>query len=159
MPSQKPILILGIGNLILKDEGVGVHAVHKMMDMNLPPDIEVMDGGTMGIDLLYHIEGRKKVIVIDAVMTDSPPGTLYRFTDRDLEDYKGFLRSAHEIDFTYVLKTAELFGKKPDEVIFIGITPEDISEGLELSPTIEKKIPEIIELVMKEINKESSQNY
>ena len=59
MTSQKPVLILGIGNLILKDEGIGVHVVQKMMEMNLPPDIEVMDGGTMGIDLLYHIEGRK----------------------------------------------------------------------------------------------------
>jgi len=152
MTSQKPILILGIGNLILKDEGIGVHVVQKMMEMNLPPDIEVMDGGTMGIDLLYHIEGRKKVIVIDAVNTEGIPGTLYRFTDRDLEDNRDILRSAHEIDFTYVLKTARLFGKSPEEVIFIGIKPGEISEGMELSPAMEEKIPAIIELVMKEIN-------
>ena len=152
MDDKKKILVLGIGNLLLRDEGIGVHVVQRMKGMDLPSDVEIMDGGTMGIDLLYCIEGRKKVVVIDAVSADSPPGALYRFTDRDLEDYKGFIRSAHEIDFTYVLNTARLFGKKPDKVIFIGITPGDISEGLTLSPAVEKKIPEIIELVMKEIN-------
>ena len=82
MDSKKPILVLGIGNLILKDEGFGVHVVQKMADMPLQGDVEVMDGGTMGLDLLYSMEGRKKVIVIDVVNADGPPGTLYRFTDK-----------------------------------------------------------------------------
>src|SRR4030042_3147232 len=148
---QKPILILGIGNILLKDEGLGVHVVQRMKDIALPPDVEVMDGGTMGIDLLYYIEGRKKVIVIDVVNADGTPGTLYRFTDKDLEDKKGMLFSAHDIDFSDVLKTAQLFGNKPEEVVFIGIKPEEISEGIGLSPCIEERIPKIIELVMKEI--------
>jgi hydrogenase maturation protease len=152
MEDQKKILILGIGNLILKDEGAGVHVIERLKDMALPSDVEVIDGGTMGIDLLYYIEGRKKVIVIDAVNTDGPAGTIYRFTDKDLEDKKECLRSAHDIDFTDVLKTADLLGKKPDEVIFIGIKPEDISEGIGLSPSIEGRIPQIIELVLKEIS-------
>jgi hydrogenase maturation protease len=156
--NEKPVLILGIGNLILKDEGAGVHVVERLKNMALPSDVEVMDGGTMGIDLLYHIEGRRKVIVIDVVNTDGPAGTIYRFTDRDLEDKKECLRSAHDIDFADVLKTADLLGKKPDEVIFIGIKPEEISEGIGLSPSIEERIPQIIELVLKEINKESTQN-
>ena len=149
--TQKPILVLGIGNLILKDEGFGVHVVQKMMDMSLPPDVEVVDGGTMGITLLYYIEGREKVIVIDVVKADSPPGTLYRFTDKDLGDYQGFLRSAHEIDFPYVLKMAEIQGNRPDQVVFIGITPLLIEEGIGLSPVLEEKIPQVIDLVMKEV--------
>jgi len=151
MDGQKKILILGIGNLILKDEGVGVHVIDRLKNMALPSDVEVIDGGTMGIDLLYHIEGRKKVIVIDAVNTDGAAGTIYRFTDKDLEEKKECLRSAHEIDFSDVLKTADLLGNKPDEVIFIGIKPEDISEGLGLSPRIEERIPQIVELVLKEM--------
>lgn len=151
MTTKKPILILGIGNLILKDEGFGVHVVRRMADMPLPPDVEVMDGGTMGLDLLYHIEGRKKVIAIDVVKADSPPGTLYRFTDSDIENHKGMLRSAHEIDFSYVLKTAEHLGNKPDEVVFIGVTPQDIDVAIGLSPVLEEKISQVIELVMKEI--------
>ncbi|MEW6570585.1 MAG: HyaD/HybD family hydrogenase maturation endopeptidase [Nitrospirota bacterium] len=151
MQNKKPVLILGIGNLILRDEGFGVHVIQKMMDVSLPPDVEVMDGGTMGIDLLYYIEGRKKVIVIDVVKADSPPGTLYRFTGEDIEYHKEMLRSAHEIDFSYVLKTAEHLGNEPDEVIFIGITPQEIDAGIGLSPALEEKIPQVIELVMREI--------
>ncbi len=148
---RKPILILGIGNLLLKDEGFGVHVVQKMMAMSLPDDVELMDGGTMGIDLLYHIEGRKKVIAIDVVKADSRPGTLYRFTDKDIEYHKDILRSAHEIDFSYVLKTAEQLGNKPDEVVFIGITPQEIDADIGLTPALEERIPKVIELVMKEI--------
>lgn len=151
MESQKNILILGLGNLLLKDEGVGVVVVQRIKDMALPSDVEVMDGGTKGLDLLYYIEGRKKVIVIDAVRAGEPPGTMYRFTDKDIADKKGLFRSAHGIDFTDALKFAEFFKNKPDEVIFIGIEPESLDEGLELSPIIEKRIPIIIELVMKEI--------
>ncbi|MEW6586356.1 MAG: HyaD/HybD family hydrogenase maturation endopeptidase [Nitrospirota bacterium] len=153
---KKPILILGIGNLILKDEGFGVHVVRKMMDMSFPEDVEVMDGGTMGIDLLYYIEGRKKVIAIDVVKADSRPGTIYRFTDKDIDYHREMLRSAHEIDFAYVLKTAEHMGNKPDNVVFIGITPQEIEPGIGLSPVLEKKIPQVIDLVMQEI--ESSRN-
>jgi len=147
----KPILILGIGNILLKDEGVGVHTAKKMMEMDLPPDVEVMDGGTMGLNLLYYIEGRKKVIVIDTVLVGDPPGTIYRFTDESLVDNKPSLRTAHGIDFTDVIKTSKMLGTKPEEIVFIGIEPESLDEGLELTPTIEKRVPVLIKMVMKEL--------
>jgi hydrogenase maturation protease len=152
MTDNKPILILGIGNLLLKDEGIGVHVVQRLMNMPLPKDVEVMDGGTMGLNLIYYIEGRKKVIVIDAVLTDAPSGTLYRFTDKDLEEQTGSLISAHEINFVQVLSHAALLGSRPEEVIFIGIKPHEIAEGIGLTPIMEERIPKIIELVMKEID-------
>jgi hydrogenase maturation protease len=148
---NKPILILGIGNILLKDEGVGVHVANKLKDTPLPPDVEVMDGGTMGIDLLFYIEGRKKVIVVDTIKAGEPPGTMYRFTDKDLSFKKDFLRTAHGIDFSDVVKTAHTLGTKPGEVVFIGIEPVDMNEGLELSALIAQRIPVIIELVMKEL--------
>ena len=151
MTDNKPILILGIGNILLKDEGIGVHVVNRLKDMPLPADVEVMDGGTMGIDLLFYIEGRKKVIVVDTVKAGEPPGTMYRFTDKDLSFKKEFLRTAHGIDFSDVVRTAQNLGTKPDEVVFIGIEPEDMEEGLELSPLIRSRIPNLIELVMKEL--------
>lgn len=155
--TEKPILILGIGNILMKDDGVGVYVAQKMMNMDLPPDVEVMDGGVKGLDLLYYIEGRKRVIVIDTVTLDDVPGSIYRFTDKDLAEKKQFLRTAHGIDFYDVVKMAEQFSdNKPEEIIFIGIVPEDISEGLELTPAIEKKIPRLIELAMKEIEAGSS---
>jgi hydrogenase maturation protease len=148
---NKPILILGIGNILLKDEGIGVHVVNILKDMPLPVDVEVMDGGTMGIDLLFYIEGRKKVIVVDTVKAGEPPGTMYRFTDKDLSFKKDFLRTAHGIDFSDVVKTAQRLGTKPEEIVFIGIEPADMNEGLELSALIAQRIPPIIELVMKEL--------
>lgn len=151
MIDKKPILILGIGNLLLKDEGIGVHVLREIQKLPLPPDVETMDGGTKGIDLLFDIEGRKKVIVIDTVKAGEPPGTMYRFTDKDLASKKEALRTAHGIDFTDVVKTAQFLGNKPDEIIFIGIEPEDMSEGMDLSPMIAEKIPVLIKIVMREI--------
>jgi hydrogenase maturation protease len=148
---RKEILILGLGSLLLRDEGVGVRVAERIMERALPPNVEVMDGGTMGLNLLYVIEGREKVVVVDAVKAGSPPGTMYRFTDKDISDKKGLLRSAHGVDFTDVLKTAQFLGTKPGEVVFIGVEPEDLSDGMELSPLIESRVPYIIDLVMKEL--------
>jgi len=157
MDKKKDILVLGIGNTMLRDEGIGVRVAEKMMKMSLPPEVEVMDGGIKGLDLLYFIEGRKKVIVVDAVKADAPPGTLFRFTDNDLAAKKGTLRSAHGIDFSDVIALARFTGTKPAEVIFLGIEPADLSVSLELSPKIEEMIPVLINLVMKEIDAYLSQ--
>ena len=152
MVKKKDILVLGIGNTMLRDEGIGVRVAEKMMKMSLPPEVEVMDGGIKGLDLLYFIEGRKKVIVVDAVKAGAPPGTLFRFTDNDLAAKKGTLRSAHGIDFSDVIAVARFTGTKPAEVIFLGIEPEDLSVSMELSPKIEEMIPILINLVTKEID-------
>jgi hydrogenase maturation protease len=150
MESDKKILILGIGNIILKDEGIGVHVAQRMQEMTLPPDVEVLDGGIKGLDLLDFIEDREKVVVVDAVKAGAPPGTLFRFTDKDLAGKKGVLRSAHGIDFSDVIAIATYLGKKPD-IVFLGVEPADLSPGMELSQMIEEKIPILINLVMKEI--------
>jgi hydrogenase maturation protease len=153
-PQKKKILVLGIGNIIIKDEGVGVYVAQRMQQMSLPPDVEVLDGGIKGLDLLDFIEDRKKVIVVDAVKAGAPPGTLFRFTDKDLADKKGMLRSAHGIDFSDVIAIAAFNGKKPD-IVFLGIEPEDLSVGMELSPLIEENVPVLINLVMKEIGEKT----
>lgn len=153
---KKPILILGLGNLLLKDEGIGVHVVQQMQDMTLPENVEIMDGGTMGLDLVYYIEGRKRVIVIDTVQAGHPPGTLYRFTEKSIVYSQNVFRTAHGIDFTDVIRLLQSAGTKPEEIIFIGVEPEDMNEGIDLSPKIAGKIPKIMELVLKEI--EARQN-
>ena len=151
MESLKHILILGIGNILMKDDGIGVHVVQQIKNRDLPSDVDIMDGGVLGLNLLYYIEGRKKVIVIDAVSVGNPPGTIYRFTEEALLEKKELLRSAHGVDFYDVIKTAELLGTKPEEVVFIGIEPEVIDEGMEISPSLEKRIPRVIELIFMEI--------
>jgi hydrogenase maturation protease len=151
MSPQRKILILGIGNVLLKDEGIGVRVAEKMMQMSLPSHVEVLDGGVKGLDLLYFIDGREKVIVVDTVKAGAPPGTLFRFTDKDLAAKKGTLRSAHGIDFSDVISIADFMGIKPPEIVFLGIEPESLDASMELSPLIEKNIPVLINLVLKEI--------
>jgi hydrogenase maturation protease len=152
--AKKPILVLGIGNIILKDEGIGVRVAERMMQMDLPPDVEVLDGGIKGLDLLYFIEGREKVIVVDAVKAGAPPGTLFRFTDKDLAAKKGVMRSAHGIDFSDVVNISNFLGNKPEEIVFLGVEPEDLSAAMDLSPKIQEMVPVLINLVLKEIGAE-----
>ena len=153
MTERKPVLILGVGNLLLKDEGVGVHVARRLMEMDLPPHVEVVDGGTAGLDLIDDIEGRQKVVFVDTVRGGSAPGTVYRMTMDDVEDEPEALLSLHDIDVPYLLRTADLMGvDKPGEIVVIGVEPKDMeSASLELSQEIEAKVPRLIELVMKEI--------
>jgi len=146
------ILILGIGNILLKDEGVGVHVVNKLKEMSLPDTIEIFDGGTAGLDLVDFIAGRKKLIVIDAVNAGEKPGTIYRLTEENLHIKPKAIMSFHEIDFIDALHMSIVMDEKPEEIVVIGIEPKDMSDGTELSPEIEERIPRIIELVMKELN-------
>jgi hydrogenase maturation protease len=152
MPNNKDILILGIGNLLLKDEGVGVHVVKKLKEFHLPDNVEVIDGGTAGLDLTDFIANRKKVIVIDTVKAGEKPGTIYRLTEKNLNIKPKAIMSFHEIDFLHALYMSEVMGNKPGETIVIGVEPKDMSDGLDLSPEIQERIPKIIEVVMKELN-------
>lgn len=154
MDSDKRILVLGVGNLLLKDEGVGVHVARKLMEMDLPSHVEVLEGGTEGLDLLDDIEGRDKVIVIDTVQAEQAPGTIYRFSDKDIEERPKSRLSLHDIDMTDLLKLADVLGVKKPEVVVIGIEPKDMgTASLELSPEIEALIPKVIDLVLKEIGR------
>ena len=155
MSGKKPVLILGVGNLLLKDEGVGIHVAHQLMEMDLPPHVEVLDGGTSGFDLLEDIEGREKVIVVDAVRVGQPPGTLYRFTREDIEERPKQRLSMHDIDMTDLLRLGDLLGvEKPAEVVVIGVEVKDMeTASMDLSREVKAQIPKVIELVMKELGK------
>jgi hydrogenase maturation protease len=149
---RKPILVLGVGNILLRDEGVGVHVVKRIQEMDMPAHVEVVDGGTAGFDLLDVIEGREKVIVIDTVKGGQPPGTLYRLSDEDIEERAKQRLSLHDIDMTDLLKLADLLGVDKPKVVIFGVEPKDMeSADLELSPEIAAQVPRVIELVMKEI--------
>jgi hydrogenase maturation protease len=152
MLSQKDTLILGIGNILLKDEGVGVHVVRRIKGMDLPKDVEVLDGGTAGLELVDFIENRRKLIVVDAVKTGAKPGTIYRLLETNLKIKPKAIMSFHEIDFLDALYMSDVMKNKPKEIIVIGVEPKDMSDGVELSPEIEERIPRIIEIVMKELN-------
>ncbi|MDM8006215.1 MAG: HyaD/HybD family hydrogenase maturation endopeptidase [Phycisphaerae bacterium] len=150
LENQAPILILGIGNILLRDEGVGVRVIEAMRGMDLPPGVELVDGGTAGADLLDIISDRRKVIVIDAVDAGLEPGTILRLHVEDLADAGRPLVSLHEIALTETLAAARIIGSMPDEVIIWGIQPKDLSPGDILSAEVVSAVPRLIERVLVE---------
>ncbi|MFB3893415.1 MAG: hydrogenase maturation protease [Phycisphaerae bacterium] len=151
---MKPVLIVGIGNILLRDEGVGVHVVRKLMDMELPEGVEAIDGGTSGADLIDSIADRAKLIVVDAMKADEKPGTVYRFTDKDLMEQAERSISLHEFGLAETLSMAKHLGCSPKEVIIYGVQPAVIRPpGLELSPEIAAVVPKLIKAVLEEAAK------
>ena len=146
---QSNVLILGIGNLLLSDEGVGVHAVRCLAQRELLPGVEVLDGGTSGADLVDHLDGRTKVVVIDAASGDGPPGTVYRCEARELIEQEGSL-SLHEFGLADSLHMAERLGCAPQRVIVLGVQPATMEPGLDLSPEVAAVLPGIIRLALAE---------
>ena len=129
-----PILVLGVGNILLRDEGVGVRVVEAMRNLQLPPGVELLDGATAGLDLLDALADRRKVVVIDAIEGSSEPGTVLRLGLEDLIPRDGHNVSLHEMGLLETITVAGHLGIAPQEVVVIGVKPYDMSCGLELSP-------------------------
>ncbi len=151
---EKKILVLGVGNILLRDEGVGVRVVEKLgADYSFSPNVELMDGGTLGLRLLDPIAQADYVIVVDAVQNGAPPGTIHILSVDVLEKKVTFKNSLHQLDLVETLAFAEMLGNRPGAVI-VGVEPADISPwGLELTETVAASFPEVCARVLEEIDK------
>ena len=145
------IVVIGVGNLLYKDEGIGIHAIKSLQEISLPPDVKLIDGGTSP-DLIAYTRAGDKMIIIDAAKAGGKPGTIYRFKPEDLAAGKGNLTSAHEMGVVENLNLMALTGNQPKETVIIGIEPEEIDLGMELSARLKRKLPQIIKVVLKEID-------
>ncbi|MCP3927966.1 MAG: hydrogenase maturation protease [Bacteroidetes bacterium] len=146
------MLALGIGNYLMGDEGVGIHAVQALEKEDLPPHVDILDGGTGGFHLLGHLEAYPSVILIDATLDEQPPGTIRLIEPRFASDFPTAL-SAHDIGLKDLVETMILRESLP-KIYLIIISVEDISElKVELSDAVEKAIPEVVNLVKKLIQK------
>ena len=147
--SIKPVLILGVGNILMKDEGVGVHVVNRMMEMgdDIPSGVEVIDGGTAGFDLIPLMRDRKKIVIVDALSMDDAPGSIYRFRPDDVDSARrGY--SLHEVSILQVIRTLQMMGDDP-EIEIIGIVPEDMATlEISLSDAVMEAVPKAISAVM-----------
>ena len=147
----KHILILGVGNLLLSDEGVGVHVAQRMMKMDWPPEVQVVEGGTDGFGLVNFITGADRMILIDAVKGGGQPGSIYRFEIEDCPPYPDiFKTSVHQISILEVINLSGLVGSTPHTTI-IGIEPASVEMGMELSPSVEAKLPKLIHMIQTEV--------
>ncbi len=150
------VVVLGVGNLLLSDEGVGVHVANKLMEMDLPPGVQVVEGGTDGFRLMNVVTEAARLIVVDAVKGGGPPGSIYRFDIKDAPTYPDeYKTSVHQIGILEVVHLSELVGEAPETTI-IGVEPKSLDMGMELSPEVKAKLSRIIELVLEEVNRPAS---
>jgi hydrogenase maturation protease len=146
------ILVLGVGNLLLQDEGAGVWALARFQRKYATPEgIECLDGGTSGMELLSHIEGRDRLIILDVVKGGRPPGTVVRL---EAEEVPALFRkkiSPHQLGLSDLLAAATFIGKMPRELVLLGIEPKAFDTGLHLSAEIEECIETVADMVAAEL--------
>jgi hydrogenase maturation protease len=149
-PSQLNVLVLGLGNILLSDEGMGVRAVEELQRCyDCSDTAEFVDGGTMGLDLLPHIEGRSHLFILDALKTGKAPGTVLR-----IDDPPAYLRSKtspHQTGLADVLAIAAMTGDLPPNIALFGIEPKALATGLELSREVAGNLGRMVELVVAEL--------
>ena len=146
--------VVGVGNVLLKDEGIGCHVVQALRETDLS-DVEIIDGGT-SLDALQLCEDADKLIIVDAVRGGGTPGQIYRFRPEDITLEEEPILLLHDMSFVDSLKLMRLW-HNIGEAIIIGIEPRDIGWGLELSPELQEKVPRVIDAVLAELGNTSSE--
>ena len=148
----KKIVILGIGNVLLNDEGIGVKVIEYLQrHYEFPEEVELVDGGTGGIGLLEFVEKADILIVIDAINGGEPPGTVYKFSGKELPRSVVERLSLHEVNFLDILDLAAMRGNLPEKIVIIGVEPKSLEMEAILSPEVQAKIPELADAVIGEL--------
>lgn len=148
------IVVLGVGNILLTDEGVGVRVVEELdRRYAFPDNVSLVDGGTQGLALMATIQEADHLVVVDAVMGGGTPGTIYRLEKEDLPKGLRMKQSAHDSDLIEALNLSALIDQSPQSVVVIGIEPESLTPfNLELSEPVKGKVEELIKLVLDELS-------
>lgn len=138
------IVVLGVGNILLTDEGLGVHVVKELKEnYNFTPEISLIDGGTMGMELLTYMRGMKRILLIDAINGGEAPGTVYEFPHRELEQYFTEHISVHEVGMQDILRIRAIQENPLEDAIVIGVEPESLEIGFEPSAAVQQALPEV----------------
>jgi hydrogenase maturation protease len=145
-------LVLGVGNLLLADEGVGIHVIQRLAEAyQLPEDVLILDGGTLGLDLLFYLEGVENLLLIDAVEAHKEPGTIIRLENDEVPAFFSVKLSPHQIGIPDMLFAAKLKDIHPPNLVLFGIQPELLDIGLELSDTIAPKVDILINSTIEQL--------
>jgi len=151
MNKNSKVLIIGVGNLLLMDEGIGIHVINELEKQKLPHNVGIFDGGTGGFKLIDLMHGTKRVIFIDAVETGKAPGTVTIFRSGDIHSiYHRKKYSLHDTDLLEVIKMTELLDNPP-EIEIMGVQPKIINYGTTLSKELTDSMPDIINTVLGKI--------
>jgi len=150
----KRISVVGVGNPLMRDDGIGVHMVRYLEKLGLPEGVELIDGGTHSYDLLDIFAEADIVIVVDAIQAGGEPGTIYRapLDELDLKPNRDTATSLHDINFVEAVHMLRLMGYDPQFIVF-GVQPKEIFLDLELSPEVADKVPRLAELIQEEVQR------
>lgn len=146
------VLVLGVGNMLLSDEGAGGKIAEDLRKRyHMPSEVEVVDGGTMGLDLLPYLDGRSHLFIIDAINSGKEPGAIVRM---ELDDPPAFFRtkvSPHQTGLSEVLAVAAMTDNLPPNITLFGIEPKDLSTGLDMSPEVAGNVGKLADMVVDEL--------
>ncbi len=149
---EPKVTLIGLGNILMRDEGVGVHAARYIeANFEIPPGLEVVDGGTAGLDLLPYIENRDRVLIVDAVNFRKEPGYIGVLMNQEIPALFAKKDSLHHLGLMDVLAAAQLLGVAPKEICLIGIQPRAIETGLDLTDTIQARLSALVARIMAQL--------
>jgi hydrogenase maturation protease len=145
------LLVLGLGNPLCGDDGAGVAAVARLAARrSAPRGAQVLDGGTLGLALLPHLQSARRAILVDAVRTGDPPGTIVRLEGDDVARAAAHKLSPHQVGVADLLDGALLSGRRPDPIVLVGIVPAQLELGTMRSRAVERGIDALVEAVAAE---------
>lgn len=148
---QSDLIIVGVGNVLFKDEGIGVYAARYLEEnITTNPAIEIIDGATLGFQLMRYFQEYKKVVIIDTVSVEDAPGSIYRLPAEEMLGLGSYRQTAHEVEIVEMLEICSLLDKMA-EVIIIGVVPEDI-KSIEIGLT--KSLIDCFENIITTVTKE-----
>jgi hydrogenase maturation protease len=154
MRSKRKITVLGIGNLLYSDEGVGIHILPLLEErLSHYENVEVIEGSTDGMRLLGTIEETDYLIVVDAVNAGKDAGTIVTLVDDEIPAYFGVKMSIHQLGFQEVLSAAKILETCPKHMILFGVQPASLELGLQLSPIVQAQLPQLAEKVVQQVKK------
>jgi hydrogenase maturation protease len=143
--------ILGIGNLLRTDDGVGVHVAHALLARGLAGDVTVLDGGVAPLDALAAVGPVRRLIIVDAAQLGEAPGTIRVLDPDDLQPHAGEAVSLHDLDLLWALNVLEVTGQRPPEMVIVGVQPGSLAVGTELSPTLAARLDDVLQAVLAQI--------
>lgn len=154
--TEPRVLVLGIGNLLMADEGVGVHAIRQLEGMQIPEGVDLLDGGVGGFHLLEAMQKASRIVLIDATIDGNPPGSICRLRPEYSSDYPKTL-TAHDVGFKDLLDTFYLTGRARPDVTLFTVSIETLPEGLsvDLTPAVKRCMDDLCRQVVAELQSPS----
>jgi len=153
-PRPVRLLILGLGNVLCGDDGLGAVAIARLTERyEIPDGMSVLDGGTLGLSLLPYVEDAEKAILVDAINAEAPPGSFVRLDGDDVGPAVAGRLSVHQVGVADLLDAARWRGRVPEEIILLGLVPETLEVGVTLSARVEDGLPGLVNRVVQEASR------